>query len=50
VATFPSRCAPETFVAEKDGEPIAGLSVWGYKGIIAEVGSFQSERNSIEKL
>lgn len=40
----------ETFVAEKDGEPLAGLSVWGYNGIVSEVGSFQSDRSFREKL
>jgi hypothetical protein len=40
----------ETFVAEKDSEPLAGLSIWGYHGIISELGSFQSERSFREKL
>ncbi len=40
----------ETFVAEKDREPLAGLSIWGYNGIISELGSFQSERSFREKL
>jgi len=40
----------ETFVAEKEGTLIAGLSVWGFNGIIAELGSFQSERGFTEKL
>ena len=40
----------ETFVAEKSNVPIAGLSVWGYNGIIAELGSFQSEKGFVEKL
>jgi hypothetical protein len=33
---FHTNAIFETFVAEKDGAPIAGLSVWGYNGIIAE--------------
>ncbi len=40
----------ETFVAEHDGEMIAGLSVWGYGDSIGELGSFQSERSFTEKL
>lgn len=40
----------ETFVAEMDSEPIAGLSVWGYNGIISEFGSFQSELSYSQKL
>jgi hypothetical protein len=40
----------ETFVAEKGAEPLAGLSVWGYNGLISELGSFQSERSFLEKL
>ena len=40
----------ETFVAEKDGEPLAGLSVWGYNGLIGELGAFQSERSFEENL
>lgn len=40
----------EIFIAENDGEPIVSLGVWGYNGIIAELGSFQSERSFSEKL
>jgi len=40
----------ETFVAEKGGEPLAGLSVWGYNRLISELGSFQSEKSFLEKL
>ncbi|OGF99378.1 MAG: hypothetical protein A2Z86_06205 [Candidatus Glassbacteria bacterium GWA2_58_10] len=40
----------ETFIAEHDGEMIAGLSVWGYGDCIGEVGSFQSGRSFREKL
>ncbi len=40
----------EIFVAEKEGELLASLGVWGYNGIIAELGSFQSERSFKEKL
>jgi hypothetical protein len=40
----------ETFVAEHDGEPIAGLSVWGFGRTVGELGSFQSERSFREKL
>ena len=47
---FRTKAVFETFVAEKSNVPIAGLSVWGYNGIIAELGSFQSERGFAEKL
>ncbi|MBT7861170.1 MAG: peptidoglycan bridge formation glycyltransferase FemA/FemB family protein [Gemmatimonadetes bacterium] len=40
----------ETFVAEHDGEPIAGLSAWGFGSTIGELGSFQSERSFRDKL
>jgi len=40
----------EIFVAEKEGQLLASLGVWGYNGIIAELGSFQSERSFKEKL
>ena len=45
-----SRSIFETFVAEKDGEPLAGLSVWGDGNFIQELGSFNSERAFREKL
>lgn len=47
---FHTNAIFETFVAEHAGEPIAGLSVWGYNGIISELGSFLSERAYHEKL
>lgn len=47
---FRSNAIFETFVAEKDGVRLAGLSVWGYHGIISELGSFQSEQSFNEKL
>ncbi len=40
----------ETFVAEHEGEMIAGLSVWGHGDVIGELGSFQSERSFADKL
>lgn len=40
----------ETFVAEKDGEMLAGLSIWGFASSAGELGSFQSERSYQEKL
>jgi len=40
----------ETFVARHQGEPVAGLSVWGYGPRIAEIGSFNSERATTERL
>lgn len=40
----------ETFVAEHDGEMIAGLSTWGQGDSIGELGSFQSERSFKKKL
>ncbi len=40
----------ETFVAEHEGEMIAGLSVWGHGDSIGELGSFQSERSFADKL
>ncbi len=40
----------ETFVAEHDGDMIAGLSIWGHGDSIGELGSFQSERSFSEKL
>ena len=40
----------ETFVAEKNGEMLAGLSVWGFGADIEELWSFQSERSYREKL
>lgn len=40
----------ETFVAEKDDQMIAGLSIWGFGSSVGELGSFQSERSFQEKL
>ncbi len=40
----------ETFVARHNGEPIAGLSVWGDQRTVMEMGSFQSQRGFDEKL
>ena len=40
----------QTFVAEKDEEPISGLSVWGNGRCIQELGSFNSEKAYREKL
>ena len=40
----------ETFVAEIGADPVAGLSVWGTKHCIMEIGSFQAERSYLEKL
>ena len=40
----------ETFAARHHGEPVTGLSVWGYGSRIAEIGSFTSERANAERL
>jgi len=34
----------ETFVAQGDGELLVGLGLWGYNGLIPEIGAFQSGR------
>ena len=40
----------ETFAARHHGEPVTGLSVWGYGSRIAEIGSFTSKQSTAERL
>jgi lipid II:glycine glycyltransferase (peptidoglycan interpeptide bridge formation enzyme) len=47
---FRSNAVYETFVAEWKGQPVAGLSVWGFGSSVTELGAFTSEIAATEHL
>ena len=47
---FRTNAIYETFVAYHGEQKIAGLSIWGFNGIISELGSFQSAEAYEKKL